>query len=94
MKKFTPIKNAPSLALESDLCSIDNEGSFDEKGNNLGIVQNKFLRLMRADAGVVARPLSASTMLARMTGARNALFDTGLEIPKDFYRTADPSFGI
>jgi hypothetical protein len=38
----------------------------------------------------VARPLSAPTVLARMTGARNALFDAGLEIPKDFYRIGNP----
>jgi len=38
----------------------------------------------------VARALSAPTVVARMTGARNALFDAGLEIPKDFYRIADP----
>src|SRR6516225_570113 len=44
-------------------------------------------------SGSAERYSSAMTVPNRRT-ALACLFDTGLEIPKDFYRAADPPFGI
>lgn len=82
------------VLLDRDLTPFPSRSDFDLIGIDNAMAGylacEHLIKLGNRRIAFVARPLSAPTVLARMTGARNALFDAGLEIPKDFYRIGNP----
>ena len=71
------------LRTELDLVGIDNfQGGY--------LLAKHLLKLGCRRIGFVAVPFSAPTVKSRLAGAREAVLEAGLEVPRDFFQEGNP----
>ena len=85
----------PVVLLDRDIESFPNRSAYDLVGidNFAGGYQlaEHLIKLGARRLGYVMRPLTASTVDARIAGARIAMLAHGLEAPKAFVHSGDPT---
>ena len=84
----------PVVLLDRDLGAFPSRSEFDLVGvDNFAGGYNlaeHLLKLGCRNPAFVARPRSASTVNARIAGAREAMLDRGLSVPSGFVRVGEP----
>jgi LacI family transcriptional regulator len=85
----------PVILLDRDIGAFPNRSTYDLVGvdNYAGGYQlaEHLIKLGARRLGYVMRPLTASTVDARIAGARIAMLDYGLEAPQPFVHSGDPA---
>jgi DNA-binding LacI/PurR family transcriptional regulator len=84
----------PVVLLDRDICAFPNRSAYDLIGvdNFAGgyLLAEHLIKLGARRLGYVMRPLTASTVDARIAGARIAMLAYGLEAPQPFVNSGDP----
>jgi len=85
----------PVILLDRDIGAFPNRSNYDLVGvdNYAGGYQlaEHLIKLGARQLGYVMRPLTASTVDARIAGARIAMLDYGLDAPQPFIHSGDPT---
>ena len=85
----------PVVLIDRDIAAFPNRSEFDLVGidNFAGgyLLAEHLIKLGMKRLAYVTRPLTASTVDARIAGARIAMLDNGLASPRQFVHTGDPT---